>query len=144
MISGATKTEQAPLAVRNPLRTLLVDDSREFLGRLEKWLFGLPDFEIIGEAYSGFEAIKLSRMLRPDLVVMDVAMPLMNGYEATVRMKEGVHRPTVILISFFERCAAHEGSDLNADAFIKKDSLYEELLPTVARLFPQRRTEAVL
>jgi len=75
-------------------------------------------------------------MLRPDLVVMDVAMPLMNGYEATERIKGGAHSPTVILISFFDRSDAHGHSETKADAFLMKDSLHEELLPTVARLFP--------
>lgn len=140
----STEKDKVPAKRSLPLRTLLVDDSPEFLGRLEKWLRAHSDFEIVGKAYSGFDALKQTRLVRPDLVIMDVAMPLMNGYEATARIKEGVHRPTIILISFFDRHGAHEGSDLNADAFIRKDSLYEELLPTVARLLsrPRSRTEA--
>lgn len=122
-----------------PLRTLLVDDSPEFLGRLEKWLMKHPGFEIVGKAYSGLEAVKEVSLLRPDLVVMDVAMPLMNGYEATVSIKEGAHRPMVILISFFDRRETWEDRNSKADAFLKKDSLYRDLIPTVARLFPQQR-----
>ena len=120
------------------IRTLLVDDSPEFLGRLERWLFGHPVFEIVGKAYSGSEAVKQSSVLRPDLVVMDVAMPLMNGYEATVRIKEGARGPAVILMSLSDRCETREDCDSKADAFLKKDSLYQELFPTVARLFPLR------
>lgn len=127
-----------------PIRTLLVDDSPEFLDRLEKWLSAQPGLEIVGKAYSGFEAITQSRALRPDLVVMDVAMPHMNGYEATRRIKESAHGLSVILISFFDMHDAHEDRDSKVDAFLNKDSLYEELLPTVARLFPvkQEHTEA--
>ena len=121
-----------------PLRTLLVDDSREFLERLEKWLVRHSGFEIVGRAYSGLEAIKEVSAVRPDLVMMDVAMPLMNGYEAALKIKEGAHRPIVILISFFDRSETSEVADSNVDAFLKKDSLYEHLLPTLARLFPER------
>lgn len=126
----------------SPLRTLIVDDSSEFLSRLEKRLSANQGFEIVGKASSGFKAIEQSRVLRPDLVVMDLAMPLMNGYEATVRIKEGAHSPTVILISFYDMGQAPEDRDSKADAFIRKDSLYEELLPTVARLFPLRWKQA--
>jgi CheY-like chemotaxis protein len=133
------REERALMKRTLPLRTLLVDDSPEFLGRLEKWLVRHPGFEIVGKAYSGLEAIKEVSVLRPDLVVMDVAMPLMNGYEATASIKEGAHRPMVILISFFDRRETGEDGDSKADAFLKKDSLYSDLLPTVARLFPQQR-----
>ncbi|MBX3330944.1 MAG: response regulator transcription factor [Nitrospira sp.] len=126
-----------------PLRTLLVDDSPEFLGRLEKWLVRHPSFEIVGKAYSGVEAVKEVSALRPDLVLMDVAMPLMNGYEAALRIKEGAHRTIVILISFFDRRETSEHCDSKADAFLKKDSLYEDLLPTVARLFPELWVDTV-
>jgi DNA-binding NarL/FixJ family response regulator len=135
----STEKEEALIKRTSRLRTLLVDDSHEFLGRLEKWLAGHAGFEIVGKAYSGLEAVKVVSVLRPDLVVMDVAMPLMNGYEASVNIKEGVHRPMVILISFFDRRETCEGHNSKADAFLKKDSLYRELLPTVARLFLQQR-----
>jgi DNA-binding NarL/FixJ family response regulator len=121
-----------------PLRTLIVDDSREFLDRLEKWLSSYPGFEIVGKAYSGFEALKKLRVLRPNLVVMDVTMPLMNGYEAAARMKGEKHPPIVVLISFYDRREIYKANDLKADAFLMKDSLYEELVPTVARLFAQQ------
>ena len=137
----STEKEEVLMKRMLPLRTLLVDDSPEFLGRLEKWLAGHHGFEIVGKAYSGLEAVKEVSVLRPDLVVMDVAMPLMNGYEATVSIKEGAHRPMVILISFFDRRETCEDRDSKADAFLKKDSLYRDLLPTVARLFPQQRRQ---
>lgn len=137
---------RAELKQTVPLRTLLADDSLEMLGRLEQWLGGHPGFNIVGKAYSGTDAVSQSRALHPDLVVMDVTMPFMNGHEATVRMKADVHRPAVILISFLDMCEAHTERGWKADAFLRKDALHEELLPTVARLFPELRgfTEAHL
>lgn len=122
-----------------PLRTLIVDDSSEFLERLERWLRSRPEFEIVGRADSGLEAVQLTKALNPDLVVMDVAMPLMNGYEATERMKEGGLGPTVILMSLLPQGDVVAECDPTADAFLDKDVLYKELLPTVARLFPEQR-----
>ena len=90
----------------------------------------------MGKADSGCEAVQLTKALRPELVVMDVVMPLMNGYEATERIKEVGHGTTVILISLFHLCDVSEKCDRKADAFLNKDALYKELLPTVARLFP--------
>jgi DNA-binding NarL/FixJ family response regulator len=142
MTRTIAKKEQIQVKRGSPLRTLIVDDSHEFLDRLAKWLSAQPNFEIVGKSYSGFEALLKSRILRPDLVVMDVAMPLMNGYEAAERIKEGAHCPTVILISFFDRREAQGNSELRADAFLLKDSLYKDLLPTVARLFPCSRETA--
>jgi DNA-binding NarL/FixJ family response regulator len=129
-----------------PLRTLLVDDSVEMLERLEQWLGRHPGFDIVGRAYSGPDAVSQSRVLHPDLVVMDVTMPFMNGHEAASRMKADVYRPAVILISFLDMREVHTDRVWKADAFLRKDSLYEELLPTVARLFPELRgfTEAHL
>jgi DNA-binding NarL/FixJ family response regulator len=138
----SSEKEEALLKRTLPLRTLLVDDSPEFLERLEKWLLRHPDFEIVGKANSGLEAVKEANVLRPDLVVMDVAMPLMNGYEAAVSIKAGAHRPMVILISFFDRRDTREDRDSKADAFLKKDSLYKDLVPTVARLFFQQSRQA--
>ncbi|MBM4126394.1 MAG: response regulator [Nitrospira sp.] len=137
-------THRAELTQTGPLRTLLVDDSLEMLRRLEQWLGGHPIFEIVGKAYSGPDAVSQSRALHPDLVVMDVKMPLMNGPEAAIKMKTDVHGPTVILTSFFDLPEAYTDPAWEADAFLRKDALHEELLPTVARLFPalQGFTEA--
>jgi len=119
-----------------PIRTVLVDGSPECLVHLEKWLGTLSDFTIVGKAGSGVEALEQCKLLRPDLVLMDVILPLMNGYEATARIKEQGHCPTVILMSFFPIGEAYGNEDHSkADAVLDKDALYTELIPTVTRLF---------
>jgi DNA-binding NarL/FixJ family response regulator len=123
----------------SPIRTVLVDRSPECLVRLEKWLGTLSDFSIVGKAGSGVEALEQCRILRPDLVLMDVALPFMNGYEATVRIKEDGHCPVVILMSFFHMGEIYGADNYSkADVVLNKDVLYEELIPTVTRLFPGR------
>ena len=123
----------------SPIRTVLVDGNPECLVRLEKWLGTLSDFAIVGKASSGVDALEQCRVLRPDLVLMDVALPCMNGYEATDRIKEDGHCPMVILMSLFHMDEAYEvDSYSKADVVLNKDVLYEELIPTVTQLFPDR------
>lgn len=119
-----------------PIRTVLVDGSLECLVRLEKWLGTLPDLEIVGKASSGVEALEQCKVFHPDLVIMDVTLPVLNGYEATARIKEASHSPTVILMSFFPIGEIYgEDDHSRADAVLDKDALYKELVPTVMRLF---------
>ena len=121
---------------RSPIRTVLVDGSVECLVRLEKWLGALSDFDIVGKAGSGVEALEQWEVFRPDLVIMDAALPLMNGYEVTARMKEKGQGPTVILMSFFPMGEVFGKDDCSkADVVLNKDALYTELIPTVTRLF---------
>jgi response regulator NasT len=146
MDSRTTNAETTAEAVRAspypPLRVLIADDGAVFLEQLGKWLSAHPGFQIVGKAYSGMEAVHQSGVLRPDLVIMDVAIPVINGVEAAARIKGGGRSPVVIFISFFDFQDAYHHSGQNADAFIRKDALYEELLPTVARLFPTWREQS--
>lgn len=124
---------------KSPIRTVLVDGSPECLVRLEKWLGTLSNFSVVGKASSGVDALEQCRMLRPDLVLMDVALPCMNGYEATARIKEDGHCPMIILMSLFHMDEAYAvDSYSKADVVLNKDVVYEELIPAVTRLFPGR------
>ena len=135
-VHAVAERELVRMRAAPSIRVLIVDDNAVFLNHLEKWFAARPEFDLVGKAYSGMDAVEQSTLLCPDLVVMDVAMPLMNGYEAAAKMTEGHHHPVVILISFFDLHDAQPGGRSIAHAFIRKDSLYEELIPTVARLFP--------
>lgn len=75
---------------------LLVDDHKLFREGLAKILNGQPDFEVIAEAGDGLEAQIKARMLKPDLILMDVTMPGCDGLEATQRIKQEF--PSVIIV----------------------------------------------
>lgn len=71
----------------NPVRVLLVDDHAVLRDGLRLFLSTQPDIEVVGEAADGYEALLRVEALRPDVVLMDVAMPRLNGIEATVRIR---------------------------------------------------------
>ena len=81
------------------LRVLLADDHQLFREGLANILNAQPDFEVIGEASDGLEAIVKTRQLQPDLVVMDVSMPGMDGVEATRQIKEEMPAVTVVMLT---------------------------------------------
>lgn len=82
-------------------KILIVDDSSTQRLLLRQVLAQEPDFEVVGEAADGLEALKLCHELQPDLVTMDIQMPRMNGYEAIRRIMSESPRPVVVLTSSF-------------------------------------------
>ncbi len=114
-----------------PYRILLVDDNPAFLTILTRLLNADPQIEIVGWAASGNEALHLVELLRPHLVLMDIALPdpTLNGLETTRQIKARVAAPQVIILTFHAlpeyRTAALEAG---ADAFVAKPAAAIELL----------------
>jgi PleD family two-component response regulator len=96
------------------IRTLLVDDHATFLDELAHLLEEEREMDVVGRAASGEDAVEQATALRPDLVLMDLAMPGMGGLEATRRLKinTGTDAPRVIMLSLHEhlmyRSTAHD------------------------------------
>jgi two-component system nitrate/nitrite response regulator NarL len=82
-----------------PIRILLVDDQPLFRRALATLIAEQPDLEIAGEAENGLRAIEMAHELRPDLVVMDVEMPVMTGVEATRRIREELPAVKVVILT---------------------------------------------
>ena len=85
-----------------PIRVLVVDDNADFLKGAATWLSVEPRIEVVATASSGDEAIALVERRDPELVLMDVAMPGMNGFETTRRIKAREGSPHVLLLTFHE------------------------------------------
>ena len=133
-INSAEKTSgQHP-----PLRVLLVDDNPLFLNRASQWLSKLPGIHVVGQATSGKEGIEQVLLLNPDLVVMDLVMPTMNGHEAAQQIKCRSEATRVILISMHNHETFSENCLLYTDGFVPKDDLYSRLPPLIWALFPGR------
>ncbi len=101
------------------MNVLIVDDDKASREGLRELIELRPDIHVVGEAMNGEEAVTLADALHPDLVVMDVQMPTMDGLEATRRIKQRLPDIRVILLTMYrEYRAAAERS--GADAFLVK------------------------
>ena len=111
-----------------PLRILLVDDHLLFRKGLAQLLDTQPDFEVVGEATDGLEAVEQTRLLHPDLALMDIRMPNCDGFEATRRIKAQMPDVQVVMLTVSE-----DEGDLTkaircgADGYLLKDLLPEAL-----------------
>lgn len=86
-------------APMSPIRILLVDDQPLFRGAIAALLAGQADMEVVGEAENGLMGVEMATALRPDLVILDVEMPVMNGVEAVRLIREQVMDVKVIMLS---------------------------------------------
>jgi DNA-binding NarL/FixJ family response regulator len=118
------------------VRVLIVDDQPSFLAIIAEELATLPYLMIAGYARSGREALEQLERLHPDLVLLDITLPDMNGLEVARWIKKHDHSATVVLVSFHDTPAYRAASTHIADGFIAKDTLDTQLLPLIAELFP--------
>lgn len=103
---------------------LTVDDQRIFQRAIASLIDAAPEFERIGEASSGAEALELAAALRPDLVLLDVRMPGMDGIETARRLAAADPRPVVVLISIDELPDAEAAlASTGAAACVRKQDL---------------------
>jgi two-component system nitrate/nitrite response regulator NarL len=115
------------------LRILLVDDHLLFRKGLARLLDTQPDFEVVGEATDGLEAVEQARSLQPDLILMDISMPNCDGFEATRRIKAQTPEIQVVMLTVSE-----DESDLAAAVRCGADGyLLKDLMPEI--LFQQLR-----
>lgn len=114
------------------LRVLIADDHRIVREGLRSLLEAEPDIHVVGEAGDGREAIALARELQPDVVIMDIAMPLLNGVEATRQIVPELAQTRVIMLSVYaDRRFVAEALRAGATGYVAKDCAYEELVRAV-------------
>ena len=127
------------LIIMTSVRTLLVDDSPEFLGAAARFLATDPEIEIVGHALSARKAIEEVTRLQPDLVLMDVAMPGMNGFAATRQIKERPNPPRVIVLTLYDNDEYRaQARAAGADGFVAKSEFGTQLLPLIHTLYQPR------
>ncbi len=114
------------------IRILLADDHTMVRQGFRMILSAQPDMEIVGEAGNGREAVELAGELKPDVVVMDVSMPELNGIEATRRISEALPRTRVLALSMYKDSVyVREILRAGARGFLLKDAVDRDLLAAV-------------
>ncbi|WP_407653412.1 response regulator [Actinoplanes oblitus] len=116
------------------IRVLIVDDDPLVRVGLSMVLGAGPDLQIVGEAADGAEAVELVRRLRPDVVLMDIRMPRMDGLTATREIRRAGAEPAVIVLTTFDTDEHLLGAlRLGANGFLLKDIAPESILDAVRR-----------
>ena len=119
----------------NPIRVLIADDHLMVRDGLKVFLANHPDILVIGEAVNGQRAVELSSALKPDVVLMDLVMPVMDGTTATrlIHARDSQVR-ILALTSFQERHLVEEAVQAGAAGFLYKDCTPEELVQAIRNL----------
>ena len=124
------------------IRIILADDHTILREGIQALIDNQPDMQVVGEAQDGHSAVRMATQLKPDLVIMDIAMPLLNGLEATRQIKKSCPGTQILILTMHEneeyiRQALASG----AMGYILKDAAARELLDAIRSI---QQGEAVL
>ncbi len=123
------------------IKLLLVDDQSIVRQGLRRRLLLEPDIAVIGEASSGEQALELVESLAPDIVLMDVEMPGMDGITATAAMHAHTPQSAVVMMSIHDDIHTRTRAQAaGAAAFVEKRGAVEVLLATIRQLASPGRT----
>jgi DNA-binding NarL/FixJ family response regulator len=116
-------------------RVLVVDDDPLVRSALTLMLGGQSDLEVIGEAGDGREGVDLARSLRPDVILMDIRMPVLNGLDATRELHTDTDPPRIIILTTFDADEHVFGAlEAGADGFLLKDTPPAEIVTAIRRV----------
>lgn len=139
----ATLTPNQPQEAANPhglpIRVLTVDDNSVYGSMLSRWIGSQPDMQVVGLATNGRQALSMAEALRPDVVVMDVFMPTLNGLDATAELTAahpGI--PVIGMTAHRSESVKRRCAEAGMCAFLCKTDVDRDLLPTIRRVGPLR------
>ncbi len=118
-------------STNSPVRIIVADDHHVVRTGFATLLETQPDFTVVGTASDGAEAVRMSRELSPDVVLMDVRMPVMDGIEATRQLTEGPGPRVLILTTFDLDQYVYDALCAGASGFLLKDVTAERLFDAV-------------
>ncbi len=114
------------------IRVLIADDQELVRTGFRVILNAEPDLEVVGESRDGKEVIEAARRLRPEVVLMDIRMPNLDGIEATRRIAAGAGSPRVLILTTFDLDQyVYEALRAGASGFLLKDAAADDLLQAI-------------
>lgn len=124
------------------IRILLADDHTILREGIHSLLEHEPDMDVIGEAEDGHQAVKIAAQLKPDVVLMDISMPRLNGLEATSQIKKFIPDAKVLILTMYDNEEyIRKALAAGAMGYLLKDAAASELLGAIRAVY---RGEAVL
>ena len=124
------------------IRIYIVDDNEQFAKYMSRFLMSQENLSISGFATSGREAIETLDSLDCDVVLMDIAMPNMNGLDTTKQLRERSFEKPIIVVSMHDdRYYNQTVHEAGANAYINKSDFCEEIVPTINRVLDSKRQQ---
>jgi len=117
------------------IRTLIVDDNIDFRECVRTFLELHENIEVIGEASDGHEAVDMGRTLRPDLILMDIRMPRMNGIQAIRKIKTLGQAKVIVLSTFDQPENKTAAKEMGAITYVIKRNMVDTLMPAIRKSF---------
>lgn len=114
------------------MRVLLADDEPVALERLELALAGIPSAEVVARARNGRDALRYMRELRPDIAVLDIEMPAMDGFAAVAGLKAGDHVPEVVFVTAYHEHAVR-AFEMHAVDYLLKPVAFDRFREALRR-----------
>ena len=127
----------AAAKLESPIRVLIVDDHRLFAEALEAILAGETSIEVVGRARNGAEAVELTLELEPNVVLMDISMPVMDGIEAVREIRAREDGPAVLMLTGSNsRADVDRARQAGAAGYVTKDRIAAELIDAIVQVSP--------
>jgi len=122
-------------AVSTKIRVLIADDQALFAETLEALLTTDPRIDVVGSAQDGKEAVRLWRKLRPDVILMDISMPIMDGFEATRRIRHERGDACVLMLTGSNsRTDVALARKAGAAGYVTKDRIAADLIEAIVQV----------
>ena len=126
---------EAARKLSESIRVLIADDHRLFAQALEAILATDDRIEVAGHARDGREAVELTRSLRPQVILMDIAMPIMDGFQATKHiLSESPGTSVLMLTGSNERADVDRARKSGAAGYVTKDRIAAELIDAIVEV----------
>ena len=129
---------EAAASLSRPVRVLIADDHQLFAEALEAILATDDRIEIAGHARDGAQAVEQARALRPDVVLMDISMPVLDGFAATRRIREEHGAAAVLMLTGSNaRGDVDRAREAGAAGYVTKDRIAAELVEAILEVAPR-------
>jgi DNA-binding NarL/FixJ family response regulator len=122
------------------IRILITDDHQLFREGIMNLLAASPQIEIVGQAENGQEAIEKAKMLKPDIVIMDLTLPIINGVDATRILHKELPQTKVLVLSMHaEKNYIKEALEAGAFGYLFKDCTYDQLIDAINTVYQGKK-----